>query len=412
MDYAVIGEKLSHSFSKEIHEQIFDYKYGIKEIAKGDIDSFMKAKDFKGINVTIPYKQTVIPYLDEISDRARKIGAVNTIHNRNGYLYGDNTDFSGMRALILKNGIELKGKKVLVLGSGGTSKTAFAVSEDLGAREIYRVSRSASDGAISYDDAVTLHSDAEIIINTTPCGMFPNTDTTPIDIDLFLKLEGVVDAVYNPIRTKLVVSALNKGIKATGGLYMLVAQAVFAGEIFTDTTVSEEKTDSVYKNMLRGKENIVLTGMPGCGKSTIGKRVAKALGMSFVDSDDKIIEKAGKRIPDIFSEVGEKGFRDIESEVIGELSDLQNTVIATGGGAILRQENVDALKRNGRIYFLDRDIEYLVTTSDRPLSSDREKLQQRYNERYDIYISTADKIIKCSQSKEKNVKMIKDDFAG
>lgn len=412
MDYAVIGEKLSHSFSKEIHEQIFDYEYEIREVSKEDIDCFMKSKDFKGINVTIPYKQTVIPYLDEISDRAKKIGAVNTIHNRNGYLYGDNTDFSGMRALILKNEIELKGKKVLILGSGGTSKTAFAVSEDLGAREIYRVSRSASDGAISYDDAVKLHSDTEIIINTTPCGMFPNTDSAPVDIDLFPKLEGVVDAVYNPIRTKLVINALNKGIKATGGLYMLVAQAVFAGEIFTDTKVSEEKTDGVYKNMLKGKENIVLTGMPGCGKSTIGKMVAKSLGMSFVDSDDKIVEKAGKCIPDIFSQVGEKGFRDIESEVIRELSDLQNTVIATGGGAILRQENVDALKRNGKIYFLDRDIEYLVTTSDRPLSSDREKLQQRYNERYDTYLATADKIIKCSQSKEENVDMIKDDFLG
>ena len=410
MDYGLIGEKLSHSFSKEIHEQIFDYKYGIKEIPKDEIDAFMKAKDFRGINVTIPYKQTVIPYLDEISDRARKIGAVNTVYNKDGHLYGDNTDFSGMVALIRRNGIELEGRKVLILGSGGTSKTAFAAAEDMGAREIYRVSRSAKDGAISYEDALKNHTDAEIIINTTPCGMFPNTDSVPVDIDLFPRLEGVVDAVYNPIRTKLVVSALNRGIRATGGLYMLVAQAVFAGEIFTQTAVREEKTEGVYKNMLRAKENIVLTGMPGCGKSTIGKLVARELGMSFVDSDARIVEKAGRSIPEIFESVGEQGFRDIEEQVIAELSLLQNTVIATGGGAVLRQENVDGLRRNGRIYFLDRDIEFLVTTKDRPLSSDREMLRQRYNERYDIYRSTADKIIRCTKSKKVNVGKIKDDF--
>ena len=410
MDYGLIGEKLSHSFSKEIHEQIFDYKYGIKEIPKDEIDAFMKAKDFRGINVTIPYKQTVIPYLDEISDRARKIGAVNTVYNKDGHLYGDNTDFSGMVALIRRNGIELEGRKVLILGSGGTSKTAFAAAEDMEAREIYRVSRSAKDGAISYEDALKNHADAEIIINTTPCGMFPNTDSVPVDIDLFPRLEGVVDAVYNPIRTKLVVSALNRGIRATGGLYMLVAQAVFAGEIFTQTAVREEKTEGVYKNMLRAKENIVLTGMPGCGKSTIGKLVARELGMSFVDSDARIVEKAGRSIPEIFESVGEQGFRDIEEQVIAELSLLQNTVIATGGGAVLRQENVDALRRNGRIYFLDRDIEFLVTTKDRPLSSDREMLRQRYNERYDIYRSTADKIIRCTKSKKVNVGKIKDDF--
>ncbi|MBR2316203.1 MAG: AAA family ATPase [Clostridia bacterium] len=410
MDYGLIGEKLSHSFSKEIHEQIFDYKYEIKEIPKGGIDAFMKAKDFKGINVTIPYKQTVIPYLDEISERAKKIGAVNTVYNRNGYLYGDNTDFSGMVALIRRNCIELQGRKVLILGSGGTSKTAFAVAEDMGARELYRVSRSAKDGAISYEDALKNHSDAEIIINTTPCGMFPDTDGMPVDIDLFPRLEGVVDAVYNPIRTKLVVSALNKGIRATGGLYMLVAQAVFAGEIFIQADISKEKTEGVYKNMLMAKENIVLTGMPGCGKSTIGKLVAKELGMAFVDSDARIVEKTGKSIPEIFESVGEQGFRDIEGQVIAELSLLQNTVIATGGGAVLRQGNVDALRRNGRIYFLDRDIEFLVTTKDRPLSSDREMLRKRYDERYGIYLRTADKVIRCSQRKNENVGMIKDDF--
>ncbi len=410
MDYAVIGEKLSHSFSKEIHEQIFDYKYEIKEVAQEDIDCFMKEKNFKGINVTIPYKQRVIPYLDEISQRAEKIGAVNTVRNSNGYLYGDNTDFAGMRALILKNGIELKDKKVAILGSGGTSATAYAVSESLEAREIYRVSRREKEGFITYDTLYKTHSDTQIIINTTPCGMFPNTEESPINIDLLTSLEGVVDAVYNPLRTKLVVSALNKGIKATGGLYMLVAQAVFAGEIFTGTSVDDEKTQEVYKNMVRNKENIVLTGMPGSGKSTIGKLLAEKLNMTFVDSDEKIVETAGMSIPDIFRLKGEKAFRDMEEQVIKELSLLQNTVIATGGGVVLRQENVDRLRRNGRIYFIDRALEALVATADRPLSSDREMLEKRFEERYDTYLKTADRVIKCSNDAEENAEKIRVDF--
>lgn len=409
MEYAVIGEKLSHSFSKEIHEQIFNYKYEIKEISRENIDSFLKEKHFKGINVTIPYKQTVIPYLDEISERAKKIGAVNTILNKDGYLFGDNTDFLGMKALIEKSEINLKDKKVLILGSGGTSKTAFAVCESLGAKEIYRVSRSEKDKAVSYENAYKLHSDAEIIINTTPCGMYPDNDKSPIDIDLFPKLEGVIDAIYNPIRTKLVMSALNKGIKATGGLYMLVAQAVFAGEIFTGKKVGNEITDKVYNNMLKSKENIVLTGMPGSGKTTIGKILAEKLGMNFLDSDEEIVRR-GKSIPEIFKLVGENGFRDIETQVIKELSASQNTVIATGGGAVLREENVSALKRNGKIFFLDRNIDSLIATKDRPLSSNREMLKKRFEERYDIYFSTADKVIKCTNDANENAEKIGEVF--
>lgn len=315
-----------------------------------------------------------------------------------------------MRALILKNGIELKDKKVAILGSGGTSATAYVVSESLEAREIYRVSRREKEGFITYDTLYKTHSDTQIIINTTPCGMFPNTEESPIDIDLLTSLEGVVDAVYNPLRTKLVVSALNKGIKATGGLYMLVAQAVFAGEIFTGTSVDDEKTQEVYKNMVRNKENIVLTGMPGSGKSTIGKLLAEKLNMNFVDSDEKIVETAGMSIPDIFRLKGEKVFRDMEEEVIKELSLLQNTVIATGGGAVLRQENVDRLRRNGRIYFIDRALEALVATADRPLSSDREMLEKRFEERYDTYLKTADRVIKCSNDAEENAEKTRVDF--
>ena len=410
MKYGCIAEKLSHSFSKEIHSYLDSYPYELREIAKGDLDAFMRQKDFIAINVTIPYKQDVIPYLDEISDTAKSIGAVNTIVNRNGKLFGYNTDFFGMRSLILSNNMSITGKKALVLGSGGTSKTAVAVLEDLGAREIYKLSRRAQNGCITYDEALERHKDAEVIINTTPVGMYPNIGGSPIDISLFPKLSAVVDAVYNPLRTKLVSDALEKGIPAVGGLYMLVAQAARASELFVDSKISEEKIVEVFKIMYKKTENIVLTGMPGAGKSTVGRLLAKALDMDFVDSDEEIIKKAGCSIPEIFSESGEDVFRDIESEVIKELSTRKNTVIATGGGVILRRENTDLLRENGRIYFLDRPLENIRPTSDRPTAFDREALEKRYRERYDIYTSSCDVHVKTSEDALENTNKIIEDF--
>ncbi len=410
MKYGCIAEKLSHSFSKEIHSYLASYPYELREIAKGDLDAFMREKDFLAINVTIPYKEDVIPYLDEISETAKKIGAVNTIVNRNGKLYGYNTDFFGMRSLILANEISVTGKKALVLGSGGTSKTAAAVLEDLGAREIYKLSRRAQNGCITYDEALEKHTDAEVIINTTPVGMYPNIGVSPIDISLFPKLSAVIDAVYNPLRTRLVSEALERGVPAIGGLYMLVAQAARACEFFIDTDIPDEKILDVFKIMYKKTENIVLTGMPGAGKSTVGKLLAKKLEMDFVDSDDEIVKKIGKSIPEIFSENGENVFRDIESEVIKELSTRKNTVIATGGGVILRRENTDLLRENGRIYFLDRPLENIRPTSDRPTALDREALVKRYRERYGIYTSSCDVHIKTSEDALENTNMIIEDF--
>lgn len=410
MIYGCIGEKLGHSFSKDIHARLFDYEYELCEIPKGELDAFMTKKDFKAINVTIPYKLDVIPHLYKISETARKIGAVNTIVNRDGLLYGYNTDFSGMRALIKKNGIDLKGKKVLILGSGGTSKTALAVAQSLGAREIYTVSRSERDGFVTYETAKERHSDAEIIINTTPCGMYPNIDGCAIDLDDYPRLVGVVDAVYNPLRSQLVLNARRKGIKAIGGLYMLVAQAAVAAEKFIDTAVPEKKIDEVYRSLVLKKQNIVLVGMPGSGKSTIGKLLAADLDMSFVDSDEEIVKKTGKTIPEIFSEVGENGFRKIESETIAELSKLQGTVIATGGGAVLNPKNTEFLSYNGRIYFIDRPLSSIEATSDRPLSSSRTDLEKRYNERYDIYCACADVHLKCGNNAIENAEKIKEEF--
>lgn len=410
MEYGCIGEKLTHSFSKEIHALLFDYDYKIQEIPKGELDDFMTRRDFKAINVTIPYKQDVMPHLDYVSDVAEEIGAVNTIVNKDGKLYGYNTDFSGMTMLIEKNGVEITGKCVLVLGSGGTSKTAVAVAKSLGAALVVRVSRSAKENCITYDDAIKNYSHAEVIINTTPCGMYPNIIGEPIDINCFNNLEAVVDTIYNPLRSNLVIKAKNKGIKAVGGLYMLVAQAAIAAEKFVDKSVSQEKIDSVYCEIVKSKQNLVLVGMPSSGKTTIGKELALRLGMQFIDVDKEIETAEGTSIPQIFATVGESGFRDIESRVIAELSLKQNVVIATGGGAVLREKNVMLLKGNGKIYFIDRPLELLITTDDRPLSSNRDDLAKRYDERYDIYCNAADKKIINNGEINAVINAIKEDF--
>lgn len=410
MEYGCIGKKLTHSFSKIIHNRLADYDYELCEIPEDSLADFMTKADFKAINVTIPYKQAVIPFLYSISDTAKKIGAVNTIVNKNGKLYGYNTDFSGMRALIIRQGVSLKGKKVLILGSGGTSKTAAAVAENLEADEVYRVSRSGSDGAITYDEAYLKHSDAQAIINTTPCGMYPNIGVSAIDTERFKSLSSVTDAVYNPLSSALVVSAREKGINAVGGLYMLVAQAAFAAEKFIDISVTSEKTEEIYRDILRQKKNIVLIGMPGCGKTTIGKLIADELDKEFVDTDSEIINQINMPISDYFGKYGEESFRKIESEVIKRISAEQSSVIATGGGAVLNPDNIRLLKENGTVVFIDRPLEKLVTTSDRPLSSNREMLMKRYNERYQIYCSSADIKIDAVDELNLNVKAIKEVF--
>ena len=393
MKYGLIGEKLGHSFSVEIHGKLADYPYLLKEIAPGDLDAFFKAKDFVAINVTIPYKEKVIPYMRQISPVAGAIGAVNTVVNRNGHLYGFNTDYHGATAMIMQSGIDVSGKKALILGTGGTAKTLSVILRDLGVGEVLFVSRTQSQTAITYQDALTHHLDAEIIVNTTPVGMFPNNDATPIDISVFSQLVGVIDVIYNPLSTTLVQKAKARGIKATGGLYMLAAQGAYASALFLGEKLDERKEKKVYQEVLRDKQNIVLIGMPSSGKSTVGKSVAKALGRPFFDSDKLIVERAGKSIPEIFLAEGEAHLRKLEQEVIGELSKKSGVVIATGGGVILRQENIDALKQNGVLFFLDRNIELLTPTKSRPLSQDKEALKKRYTERLPLYRSAADCIL-------------------
>lgn len=393
MEYGLIGERLGHSYSPEIHAKIADYNYQLVEIENEKLGDFLKERNFKAINVTIPYKQTVIPMLDDISENARSIGAVNTIVNRAGKLYGYNTDFSGMLAQFRNMKCSLKDKKVLILGTGGTSKTARAVAQSMGAKTILNVSRSGQNGAITYSEAVTCHADANIIINTTPAGMYPDIDGKAIELRAFRQLEGVLDAVYHPLRTNLVQEARGMNICSAGGLYMLAAQAVYASALFTDTQAQDDNVANVYRAVLREKQNIVLIGMPSCGKTQVGRVIAQKLNIPFVDTDDEVISIIKMPIADYFVENGEGVFRKMESKVIRKTAEREGCVIATGGGAILNPDNVRLLKHNGYVIFIDRSPEKLIVSDDRPLSSDRAALMKRYEERYPIYMATADAVI-------------------
>lgn len=392
MKCGCIGKKLTHSFSKEIHAMLADYSYELMELTEEQIPVFFARKDFDAINVTIPYKQTVIPYLDCVSDVARKIGAVNTIVNRNGRLLGYNTDYYGMKALLEKAGVCVNGKKVLILGTGGTSKTARVLTQDLGAADILLVSRRTSENTVTYAEAVQYHADAQVIINTTPCGMYPDCDAAPIDLAAFPALEGVIDAVYNPLCTNLILQARSRGVKAEGGLYMLVMQAVVAVEKFLDKTIDKTEADRVFAQILAAKENIVLIGMPGSGKSTVG-RLLNVPGFDFIDTDAEIEKRCGCSIRQLIEEKGEKYFRDLESAVISDVSSAGQRIIATGGGAVLREENVRRLRRNGKLYFINADLGRLRATGDRPLANTEEKIKNLFAQRSPIYHAAADVIV-------------------
>ena len=411
MHYGLIGEKLGHSFSAEIHQKLKSNPYALVELSKDELDAFFAAKDFSAINVTIPYKTAVIPYLSYVDEAANEIGAVNTVVNKNGELWGYNTDFYGLSALISHAGITLQNKKVAILGTGGTSKTALAVAKSLGAKEVLLVSRNAGDGFITYQELTNFHTDIEVLINTTPVGMYPNTEATPVDVSVFPKLSGVIDAIYNPLCTQLILDAQKRGIPAEGGLYMLVAQAVRASELFLNCTYEADTAEHIYQTILNKAENIVLSGMPGAGKSTVGRLLAQELNRPFFDLDEEIVRFAGRSIPEIFATDGEATFRNLETEVLREvLANQKGIVLATGGGAVLRDENVDLLHRNGKICFLDRPLEALLPTSDRPLANSEEAIRRRYEERYERYCTTADYRIDADASPEEVVRRTRKEF--
>lgn len=383
--FGLIGRTLKHSYSEKIHKLLADYEYKLYELEPDQLKSFVQSGKLKGFNVTIPYKKDVMEYLDEIDQSALLIGAVNTVVNQNGKLKGYNTDFKGMEYMLERAGITLEGKKVMILGTGGTGNTATAVAKAHGAKEIITVSRG---GEVNYGN-YTERADVDVIINTTPVGMYPNNYSTPIDLDKFNNLSGVVDVIYNPDTTLLTFQAKQKGIKYTNGLPMLVAQAKFAMEKFIGQSVSDDVIETVLKKLWAETINVVLIGMPGSGKSTVGKAVADALNREFIDTDQEIVKKENRDIPTIFSQDGEDYFRKVEADVLKDVGKLTGKVIATGGGIIKKAENLFPLKSNGKIFWIKRDIEALATDG-RPLSKDLETVKKLFEERKDKYSAFAD----------------------
>ena len=408
MEYGLIGARLGHSFSPELHRAIGGYDYGLSELTERELAPFFRAREFRGVNVTIPYKSAVLPLLDEVSPEARRIGAVNTVINRGGRLIGYNTDYDGMRYLLTRAGISLAGRRVLILGSGGTSRTALTLAEDLGAASVARVRRRPrGEGVISYAEAVAEGADTEVLIDTTSVGMYPECDGEPIDPGAFPHLLGVVGAVYRPLRSTLVEHARERGIPAAGGLAMLVAQGVRASELFRSVRYPASLTERLLREIELKKSHIVLIGMPGAGKSTVGARLARRLGRPFFDTDEEVRRRAGCDIPTLFATRGERYFRDLESEVVRDIAyGNVGAVIATGGGAPLREENRLALRRSGRVLWLSRPLASIRPTADRPLARDREALARRYAEREPVYRLTADDIIPVGRTPENTVQTI------
>ena len=386
MRYGLIGEKLGHSFSKDIHERIADYTFDLIPLSKEEFKTFMEKKEFTALNVTIPYKKDVIPYLDEMDEHAKAIGAVNTIVNRDGKLKGYNTDFTGFLYMVKKHNVHMEGKKVLIIGNGGASAAIQAVVQHESAGSMVIVDVVPGNGAISYDEMFSSHLDAEIIINTSPIGMYPRIGNAPIDISMFHKCEAVLDVIYNPILTRLCFEAQEMDIKRVNGLEMLIAQAKQSVEFFLDKSIDDQIIDDIYQDMLRERFNIVLIGMPSAGKTTIGKMLENRMQKEFIDLDDIIIEKAGKSIPEIFEESGEAGFRAIETEAAIEVSKLNNKIIATGGGTIKHKVNMDYLRQNGITIFIDRDVDKLISSDpNRPLSKSTDALEKMHAERLPLY---------------------------
>lgn len=382
MEYGLLGERLGHSFSPQLHKALAGYDYDLLPTPPDQVEDLFRRRAFKGLNVTIPYKQTVIPLCDEVDSRAAAIGAVNTVVNRDGRLTGYNTDIDGLIYLAKRTGVDMAGKKVVILGSGGTSRTARAAAKELGASEIVVISRKGED---NYGNLFR-HADAQVLINTTPVGMYPNCGASPVSLEEFPQLEGVLDVVYNPLRTALVMEAEERGLPCSCSLPMLAAQAKRAAELFTGEAIPDCRLEEVISDLTAQVRNVVLIGMPGCGKSAIGRALARRLGKAFLDLDHEIVDRAGRPIPEIFAREGEGAFRALESGLVREAGARTGCILSTGGGVVTRRENYAPLHQNGVIVHIRRDLS-LLPTEGRPVSQsmDLGELWQRREPLYDAF---------------------------
>ena len=387
MKCGLLGAHLGHSQSPRLHAMLGSYSYELFEVAPENLNYFLRSGDFDALNVTIPYKRAVVPYCAALSDAARAIGSVNTlVRMPDGTLFGDNTDYDGFSLLLQRNGGIRPGEKALVLGDGGASATVQAVLRDLGAQVVV-LSR---HGAEDYT-SLPRHSDAVLVVNATPVGMYPNNGQRLIDLDALPGCRCVLDLVYNPLRTRLILDAEERGIRCEGGLSMLVGQGARACERFTGEIVPESRWEQILCKLEREAENLILIGMPGCGKSTVGQLLAQKLNRPFFDADEELVKRFGCDIPTFFAREGEAAFREKESEMLAELGKRSGCVIATGGGCVTRAENYALLHQNGVIVWLRRDLAALPTEG-RPISQST-GLTELYTRRRGLYERFADHVV-------------------
>lgn len=407
MEYGLIGEKLGHSYSQMIHARLADYRYELKEVAPERLDAFIEARNFRGLNITIPYKQAVMKHCAELSPEAMEVGSVNTLIVRpDGSLFGHNTDIDGFIYMLRRGEIDPAGAKAVILGSGGTSLTARAALTRLGAREIVTVSRK---GPVDYAALYAEHADAEILVNATPVGMYPKNGASPVELDRLPKVRGVADVIYNPEKTALILAAQAKGIPAVSGLSMLVAQAREAAELFAGHAIPAGRVEDIVSEIGAQTLNLILVGMPGCGKSTLGQAVAAALQREFVDCDAEIVRRAGKSIPEIFAQDGEGAFRALESGVLADVCRGHGLVISTGGGAVLRAENRDAMRQNGRVCLIRRALA-LLPRDGRPLSASEDAVARLWEARRAAYETAADFPVENDGTVEEAAEKIREGF--
>lgn len=407
MEYGLIGEKLGHSYSHMIHARLADYRYELKEVAPERLDAFIEARNFRGLNVTIPYKQAVMKHCADLSPEAMEVGSVNTLIVRpDGSLFGHNTDIDGFIYMLRRGEIDPAGAKAVIFGSGGTSLTARAALTRLGAREIVTVSRK---GPVDYAALYAEHADAEILVNATPVGMYPKNGASPVELDRLPKVRGVADVIYNPEKTALILAAQAKGIPAVSGLSMLVAQAREAAELFAGHAIPAGRVEDIVSEIGAQTLNLILIGMPGCGKSTLGQAVAAALQREFVDCDAEIVRRAGKSIPEIFAQDGEGAFRALESGVLADVCRGHGLVISTGGGAVLRAENRDAMRQNGRVCLIRRALA-LLPRDGRPLSASEDAVARLWEARRAAYETAADFPVENDGTVEEAAEKIREGF--